>query len=1416
MNNKHILNKNNNWLLKVNTFLCIVFSLIIISCPDRIDLMVDEGTTIVRIYIGENNSSARTVLPVRDAVAGYQLTFSGPSTRAPVNIAEGNSIDIGLVNGTWIVTATAYKLGGVIGNENDAIASGSISVRISNNAISGSVPPIILTQSGSNGSGILNYVISIGTGVSGYLKLFEINGTPISSFGEEGIINLTDSINNNYNIAAGRYIAEVRIENEEGNVAYHREVIEIWKDTTTIFNFAPIIFIDPSMIPVNYSHFNVKSNNHSMIYFSDNILNINGDGVYFIEMKEGVSETTTDRILIASGINADITLTSVKINLSNYTNMNCAFNMTGSTVNLTLHGDNILKSSSANAGLEVPSGSVLVITEASTGTLVASGGNYRSAGIGGSNTRSGGTININGGTITATGTDGAGIGGGGGGSGGVININDGTIIATGNVGIGGGGGGSGGTISINGGTITATGTGGVGIGGGNGGAGGTITSIGGNAVVFTSSIQAELPNNENIGSAIVFNSSHGTMYGDVTLARDITIPTGNAISISKTQTLTIQNDSKLTNNGVIIIVDGGRIIGTVVGNQPIQPSFTISGDTAYSYNGLILTITGDGTYNIGMRNGVTTTVERIMISSGVNANVNLNNVNIDVSNYNNACAFDITNANVNLTLIGENLLKSGANRAGVQVHDGSTLIISETSTGSVTATGGSNSAGIGGSNNSTVGTIKINGGTTTALGGSNGAGIGCGSSGIASSVIINNGTIIATGGNNGAGIGGGSRSSGGTIIISGGTIIANGNTTSGYVTTGTSGIGDGYNYNGIGSTISITGGVITANGGRITVSNSGGAGIGGSSVMINTISGNAIIFASSIQANLPSIDKLGPAIVFNGSHGLMYGNVILSKDVTIPSGRVMGISNTQTLTIQNGSTLTNNGIIIVNDGWNIIGSIAGNQPIQPSFIVTGNSTYNYAGGILTINSNGTYNISMRNGMTSTTVERIVVTPGTSANIILSNVNINVSSLTNTCAFDITGANVNLTLVGENVLRSGANRAGIEVPLNSTLVITEASAGSLNTTGGSEGAGIGGGNSSSSGTININGGTITATGADQGAGIGGGGRGANGGTTNISGGNVTAIGGDRSGTGIGGGSIGSGTSGAGGSGGTINISGGTVYATSGSSLSACIGGSFLGSGGTISITGGTVSAQQSYGIGIGNGSSGRGGVINAISGNAIISATSIDAVLPSLEDIGPAIVFIVNNGTIYGNVTLQQDVTFPVGRILPIPAGQSLTIPSGRTLINNGTINNDGLIYNNGTINNYGMINNSGTGNISGNQVISPLGNMENPIPLLLNTWANGNIPSSGGMQYFKFTANASTQYIHVSFSTLTDLWIQLYDSNFNLVGPRANFYLKGDYRREYWSVTSGQVYYIRVWPYSSSGSGTYRIAYNTSATAPVQ
>lgn len=332
--------------------------------------------------------------------------------------------------------------------------------------------------------------------------------------------------------------------------------------------------------------------------------------------------------------------------------------------------------------------------------------------------------------------------------------------------------------------------------------------------------------------------------------------------------------------------------------------------------------------------------------------------------------------------------------------------------------------------------------------------------------------------------------------------------------------------------------------------------------------------------------------------------------------------------------------------------------------------------------NGTYTVARAGGATQTTSDIIVVSSGATANITLNNVNIDISAKNYTCAFDMAGATVNLTLSGENTLKSGIGMAGLRVPVGASLTITEQSTGSLeataiNSNGHNPGAGIGGSHAESCGTVTINGGTVTATGgADAGrggAGIGGScdSNGAeSGGTVTITGGTVTAKGGARS-AGIGGGS-----NGPGGTGGTVTITGGTVIATGGSLGGAGIGG---GSGGAavVVITGGSVKAVAgSSGVpAIGTGASGtfQGSLKNGDNTNVqlytiTLSGVSSTTAVTALSTI-PAL------GYTYGTTDMKTDADGMLYLYLHEgKTGANVTTAAGKTYINDSFTGNAATLY----------------------------------------------------------------------------------------------------------------------------------------------
>lgn len=388
--------------------------------------------------------------------------------------------------------------------------------------------------------------------------------------------------------------------------------------------------------------------------------------------------------------------------------------------------------------------------------------------------------------------------------------------------------------------------------------------------------------------------------------------------------------------------------------------------TEFKINEGAVTITKPGDYLItgtGEETSNTITVNASSSNEEAPVNITIKGVNIGGS----AIPFSIKGY-VNLTVEGENSLVTSSINAGIQVETGNTLIITESSTGSVQATGNSG-AGIGGGYLSSGGTITINGGKVTATTTSGGAGIGGGYEGDGGTIKITGGTIIATGktgigggsngnrgkitieggtvtatGSEGAGIGGGNgandkititggtvtatgckigagiggdiNSSGGIITISGGIVTAKGGTSDGHAAAG---IGSGRIFSGTvdGGTITISGGTVTVEGGT-----EGAAGIGlgtvkngsGTPGTFSTGSGNAFIIASSISDDTDS-DWSGAIIV--GTSGKVYGNPTLTTDAVIPkdktltveSGHTLEFGKDVTLAVDDGGTLTNKGTV---------------------------------------------------------------------------------------------------------------------------------------------------------------------------------------------------------------------------------------------------------------------------------------------------------------------------------------------------------------------------------------------------------------------------------------------------------------------------------------------------------------------------
>ena len=119
-----------------------------------------------------------------------------------------------------------------------------------------------------------------------------------------------------------------------------------------------------------------------------------------------------------------------------------------------------------------------------------------------------------------------------------------------------------GNITINGGTVTATSTDGAGIGSSAasteyGGASTFSTEESGDAVIFASSITDQRQRNHWKG--VIFEGSSGWVYGNQTLTADLTVPEDSTLTIPADTTLTVSDHVTLTNEGTVNADGTGRL-----------------------------------------------------------------------------------------------------------------------------------------------------------------------------------------------------------------------------------------------------------------------------------------------------------------------------------------------------------------------------------------------------------------------------------------------------------------------------------------------------------------------------------------------------------------------------------------------------------------------------------------------------------------------------------------------------------------------------------------------------------------------------------------------------------------------------------------------------------------------------------------
>ena len=292
--------------------------------------------------------------------------------------------------------------------------------------------------------------------------------------------------------------------------------------------------------------------------------------------------------------------------------------------------------------------------------------------------------------------------------------------------------------------------------------------------------------------------------------------------------------------------------------------------------------------------------------------------------------------------------------------------------------------------------------------------------------------------------------------------------------------------------------------------------------------------------------------------------------------------------------------------------------------------------------------------------------------------------------------------GGNERKTGYDSgSGGSVTVNGGTVTVGGSmaSGGTGTDGNPNGGGYGpnsyprGGRGGSGGSVTVHGGTVMVGGSMAGGGSGGngkanneglsartgyeGGSGGSGGCVAVTGGSVTvtdsiACGGSggKGGDGQhGGGSGGNGGNGGnGGSGSTVTVSSGTVT-VGGSMASGGSGGKGGdgngrssneggdggngGNGGTVTVSGGTATVNGSLANRGDRGQRGTSGYHRGKYGSYGSYGTAV------------GIIYQNNNGTVYGDVTLEHDLEIPAGATLTVPAGASLTV--------NGNIKNNGTL-----------------------------------------------------------------------------------------------------------------------------------------------
>ncbi len=350
-----------------------------------------------------------------------------------------------------------------------------------------------------------------------------------------------------------------------------RKILSIALCLALVMSYVPVVSIPVSAktlsVPSGYTAYNIEGGLSADGYGLPT-LTISQNGNCYVY---GTCTQKDAKILVKSGVTANIILDDVNLNVRETTQQAGIVIESGADVTLLLAGDNYIEGGICSAGISVPEGATLTITSfdgdsETTGNLTVVAKNSFQSGCGGAGIgadgqttyeitnekkRTVGDIIINGGTIsTLGGIDGAGIGGAGESTTGSVTINGGNITANvynpgdgvnGAAAIGGGIAGYLEAITITGGTVYAGQTNSAAaIGGGwyghiDGSEAnyGEITITGGNITAVGDS-----GNNANgangVGRGGVYNEDASTITGSVIITGG-NIVTNNGITAPKNE-----------------------------------------------------------------------------------------------------------------------------------------------------------------------------------------------------------------------------------------------------------------------------------------------------------------------------------------------------------------------------------------------------------------------------------------------------------------------------------------------------------------------------------------------------------------------------------------------------------------------------------------------------------------------------------------------------------------------------------------------------------------------------------------------------------------------------------------------------------------------------------------------------------------